>query len=209
LPDPTKDDVSVDIERFVERHLRVRLDQHAELDDNILGVTHFTPGRPPRTEINRDLTGSALEEEDATPGMIGRWRATVAHEAGHVLLHQMLYEIDDMQRGLFRDPAQEERRTVNLMRCQKRDVVYRTNGASDWREVQANKAIGGLLMPRPVAVKVISAEIDKFNGPLVAGSAGFEHLVDEVARRFLVSKQAARIRIQGLGIATPRGQGSL
>ena len=107
LPDTNQDDLCVDIEGFVETYLRLPFDLSAQLDADVLGVTDFVPGTQPKISINRDLTGSALDEEDATPGLVGRWRATVAHEASHVVLHRLLFETDDMQRGLFPSGAQE------------------------------------------------------------------------------------------------------
>ena len=92
VPNGEQDDASVDIEAFVEKHLGLSFDLSAELDTDVLGATDFIPGHRPKISVNRDLTGSALDEEDATPGLIGRWRATVAHEASHVLLHRLLYE---------------------------------------------------------------------------------------------------------------------
>ena len=210
LPDVSSDDVTVDVERLVEQHLGLPFDQHAELGDNILGVTHFFLGQKPRIEINRNLTGTALDDEDATPGTIGRWRATVAHEIGHVLLHRSLYEIDDMQQGLFSSQKQRQESSPVLMRCLKRNVSYRSDkGGSDWREVQANMAIGALLMPKTVVLSVVQVEMDRMgtSGHLVASdSANVEQLVSTLARRFTVSKQAARIRIEGLGLVVKQGQ---
>ena len=99
MPDPGEDDVTVDLESLVEDHLKLQLDQHAPLDADVLGMTEFRTRRPPKISINADLTGAFDEGE--SPGIEGRWRATVAHEVAHVLLHRMLFELDDLQRGLF------------------------------------------------------------------------------------------------------------
>ncbi len=209
MPDPNSNDVTVDLERLIERHLRFPFDQHADLDPDVLGVTHFCSGKPPRIEINRDLTG-AFDADDATGGTKGRWRATVAHEIGHALLHRILYELDEMQRGLFNSSETGHRpNTPQLMRCLKRDVGY--SGGSDWREVQANKAIGSLLMPKPTMLTVVEQESERLtlSLPLEPDSEGLKKLVEEVARRFTVSKQAASIRLQGLACASPRGQARL
>jgi len=206
LPNPDSEDVTIDLERLVERHLRFPFDQHAVLATDVLGVTHFAPGKPPRIEINRDLTG-AFDADDATTGIKGRWRATVAHEVGHGLLHRILYELDDMQRGLFAaSPRGQAGAASQLMRCLKRDAGY--TGGRDWREVQANKAIGSLLMPRPVLLKVVKQERDRTGLPplLEPDSVEFNDLVAAVARRFTVSRQAARIRLGSLGCVSPQGQ---
>ena len=88
---PTLEEPVVKLEPFVERHLKASLDQYADLDSSVLGVTEFFEGKPPRISLNRQLTGSALDEDETPPGVLGRWRATLAHEAGHVLLHRSLH----------------------------------------------------------------------------------------------------------------------
>ena len=210
LPKASDSDVTVDIESFVEGHLHLPFDQYAKLESDTLGITRFSPGRPPRIEINRELTVSALDAEDATPGMLGRWRSTVAHEVGHVVLHRHLYDVSPMQPLLFSSGDYESRQPSSLMRCLKRDVGYCVS-SSDWREVQANMAIGALLMPKPVIGEVVAAEEERLLlGPqlIQEDSLSLQLLVSAVARRFTVSKTAARIRIEGLGRVERRGQSS-
>lgn len=208
LPDQNAPDLTIDLERFLENHLKVQLDQHAALPAEVLGVTYFRRGAAPRIEINRDLTGLAIDEEDALPGDLGRWRATLAHEAAHVLLHRILYELDDMQRGLFAatDTPPED---AKLHRCLKRDISL--IGVADWREVQANRGMAALLMPRPLflgAAQAILADTDR-SSPLTAGSARHTALVETLARRFSVSRQATAIRVETLGLLTPAAQPGL
>lgn len=198
LPTPEDMDVSVDIEAFVERHLGIALDQYAPLDPAVLGETTFAVGGPPRIAINRDLTGSALDAEDASPGLIGRWRATVAHEAAHVLLHRALYEVDERQIGLF--GRQSSSVPSRLHRCLKRDVsLY--GPVTDWREFQANAGMSALLMPHQLVVGVLRLELDKFGLPGEA-LARAPALRDELARRlsvrFRVSRAAAGLRLEAL-----------
>ncbi len=90
---PSTSTPTVDLEALVERHLRVTLDQHAELPSDVLGLTEFNLGKSPHVAINRDLTGSAIDDDGAAPGLVGRWRATLAHEATHVLIHRALFEL--------------------------------------------------------------------------------------------------------------------
>ena len=208
LPDRNEDDVTVDLEGLVEHHLKLPLEQYAPLDADVLGMTEFPPGRPPKISINADLTGAL--DEDETPGVQGRWRATLAHEVAHVLLHRWLFDVDDLQRGLF--PAQEsERGAGQLMRCLKRNVGYGTGG-SDPREVQANMGMSALLMPKEVLVPVVQqarAVLLFQDRALQKGSPGARELIQEVARRFSVSKQAAGIRLEGQDVLAPTRQDSL
>lgn len=208
LPDSSQDDVAVDLETLVETHLKLPLDQHARLETDVLGMTEFLPGRPPMISISADLTGAF--DEDETLGMKGRWRATLAHEVAHVLLHRLLFDIDDLQRGLFTPDAKSEQGPARLQRCLKRNVMYRSGG-SDWREVQANRGMGALLMPRATFVPVVNQSrmaLRLPDGALSKGMPGARLLIEEVARRFTVSRQAAGIRLEGQGVLAPTGQGS-
>ena len=210
LPNSDQDDLSVDVEKFVEVYLGLPLDQHAELDTTVLGVTEFVPGKMPKISINRDLTGSALDAEDATPGLVGRWRATVAHEACHVLLHRMLFEIEDKQHSLF-GSAERAATPRRLLRCLKRDVGF-SRQVSDWREVQANLGMGALLMPKPILLEAVDKgrlAVGAADRLIAAGSAMHENLAAILARRFAVSKQAARIRLDALRIVHPADQRTL
>ena len=91
---------SLDIESFLEFHLEVKLNQHAILDPDVLGVTGFMKGCKPLVRINKDLTSEA-ESVIAPRGQPGRWRATMAHEAAHVVLHRGLMEVPPEQGSLF------------------------------------------------------------------------------------------------------------
>ena len=208
LPNTSDDNVTVDIESFVEGHLHLPFDQYAELDSDTLGITRFLPGEHPKIEINRDLTSSAFDTDHVMPGTLGRWRATVAHEIGHVLLHRHLYEVDVMQPTLFPSKHEKSCPSSSLMRCLKRDVGYCVS-SSDWREVQANMAIGALLMPKTIFSEVIAAEEERLllgPQPIQENSPQLQMLVSAVARRFTVSKAAARFRIEGFGRVNRWGQ---
>lgn len=192
----------VDLERFGERHLGVELDQYAALEADVLGLTEFVSGRAPRISINADLTGAAIDDDEASLGLVGRWRATLAHECAHVLLHGVLFRDDPRQADLFdaRPSA-----SPGLMRCLKRDVGYRVP-VSDWREVQANRGMAALLMPREIFRQVAADAMASLgiSAPAV-GSPDASVLARQVAERFGVSRQAAKIRLATLNLTAPSG----
>jgi hypothetical protein len=200
---PSESAPVVKLEVFVERHLKVTLDQYAALDPSVLGVTEFFEGKPPRISINEDLTGSALDGESSAPGLVGRWRATLAHEAGHVLLHRSLFEFAVGNMTLFGTERREGGR--QLQRCLKREVA--DAGGSDWREVQANQAMAALLMPKSLFHKLAREQITQLFPGHDAIPAGSE---DRIAARLApvleVSKQAARIRLLTLGFVEKHAQ---
>ncbi len=188
---PALDAAVVDLEAFIEGHLRASLDQYADLERDVLGLTEFPPGRAPAVRINKDLTGSAMDSDWCPPGVQGRWRATLAHEAAHVVLHRMLFEIDTRQGNLFPDSG-DGRQAPRLFRCLKRDVAYRAR-TSDWREVQANRGMAALLMPKSLFV-----EAARMSG-VGSNPAMTDQATRDLAQQFGVSRQATTIRLRTLG----------
>jgi len=195
---PSADHPTVNVEDLIEVHLKVKLDQHAVLDRDVLGVTEFPKGKQPAISINRDLSGLAVDLEDPLPGTVGRWRATLAHEAAHVLLHRILFEFDENQGMLFETHSVD--RTATLMQCLKREVSFGGVGR-DWREVQANRGMAAMLMPRTtfhaVTRRVLVDNGHGGAGQLNEAEAGL--VASRLAALFRVSKQAAHIRLSTLG----------
>jgi hypothetical protein len=207
---PRVDAPAVDVEAFVEQHLGAQFDQYASLPADVLGQTDFRVGAPPLVMVNADLTGAALDDDDSPLGLKGRWRATVAHEACHVLFHRCLFNLNPAQGSLFaEDGDTQDQPAQRLQRCLKRDVVYGRMG-SDWREVQANMGMAALLMPRPVLIAVCQKELLRLEKDRVfADTVEADGLAGHVARAFQVSRQAAMIRLKTLEVLTSRGQEQL
>jgi len=199
---PTLANPVTDMEWFVETHLGAQLDQYADLDSAILGVTEFRVGATPVVRINKDLTGIAIDDEHSPNYMRGRWRATLAHEAAHIILHRRLFNLNPDQRDLF-DSGEDDDETNRVQHCLKRNLLFRGT-ASDWREVQANMGMAALLMPRPLFVQAFYEETGGEN--LSRGTADVTGIVARLASRFQVSKQAAEIRLSTLQLVSAAGQ---
>jgi hypothetical protein len=187
---PTLDSPAVDIETFADRRCDAHLEPDAELPPKFLGQTLFRKGLPPLIQINRDLTGVFSSVGDDEPLPV-RWRSTVAHECGHVLLHRRLYEVDASQMDMFE--AREPCGPV-LLRCLKRD------GGGDWREIQANRAMAALLMPKSLCRDFVQQRLREVNAtlPLPADSQAGIRLTQRLSAAFQVSHQAASIRLSEL-----------
>ena len=198
---PKSDAPVVDVEGFIEFYLGATLDQYADLDTDILGETRFVRGRPPFVFINRGLTEQA-EGEVPPSGVLGRWRATLAHEAAHVVLHRSFYELPSTQGSLWDDNSHE---APPLMRCLHRDIV--TNRTpSDWREVQANRGMAGLLMPKRSFTELIRRTIGAGRSDDLLSiihsmkSYAFKEFLIDISAKCAVSQQAARYRMSALGL---------
>src|ERR1700758_3156164 len=128
-PTPTP----VRIERFVEKQFRTTV-RYEDLGPDNLGCTIFNSSGA----VEAILVSRSLEEQNTTPAR-RRVRSTVAHEAGHGLLHGSLF-IDSPDLG------ENQRRIL----CRSEDILVETQRSyrGRWWEFQANQAIGSLLLPR-------------------------------------------------------------
>lgn len=187
LPRPPRCDV--DIESLVETHLGLVVDYGVELPAGVLGYTEFSS--PPTIAISRALTDAASTSPSGR-GTLGRWRATIAHEAAHVLLHGPLYGVSPDQ------PGQPNSRPIRCPRASLDDP----GSARDWREVQANMGMAALLMPRELFDREVSVA---FGGrgsiipPISRSEPWVDILVGRLAERFKVSRQASAIRLRVMG----------
>ena len=196
----------VDLEAFLELHLRVKLDLYSDLGPNLLGVSRFVTGRRPIVEISRGLTAQA-HEGTAPGGNLGRWRATLAHEAAHVILHRRLVDVPQAQGLLFiQGQGAESEAETAVTQCFERDIWF-ARGTGDWKEVQANQGMASLLMPsgpfssltRRIVGAQEAADLLAYIPP--ADTRAFSDLTRELSVRCEVSREAARIRLNTLGLA--------
>lgn len=180
----------VDVEALLENELGAAVDYSAKLAPSVLGFTIFEC--PPRVVVNATLTEGATRP-DASPGLLGRWRATIAHEAAHILLHARLYD---------GDPSVPGRANVQPVRCL-RTTVEQEPSRPDWREVQANMGMAALLMPKSVferaATAALRAVARSAIPPLGRDDPAIAAMVPSLATNFAVSKQATLIRLETCG----------
>lgn len=195
---PTLKDPVTDVERLIEVHLRAELDLYADLPDGVLGLTEFPARGAPKVSIDSAFT-EAQDTEGAATGVVGRWRATLAHEAAHIFLHRYLFDPEMAQlagHSGFVNPNEG-----GLMRCLHRDISPVTaewNSARrrpDWREVQANRAMAALLMPRRIFRRLALLEIREFGLGTPVAAQDTERIIATLAELLQVSKQAVGIRL--------------
>ncbi|SRR6266567_462905 len=205
---PPSDDPVTDLERFIEGHLKAQLDQYAQLPEGVLGLTRFDARHGPAVSISSTLT-EAAEQDPPRPGQLGRWRATLAHEATHILLHRYLFD-PAMAPLSSRQPSGSAAQPGAVMRCLHRDVAPvttqdwgRVRQRRDWREIQANRGMAALLMPSRTFKDVAFELIAKLGPTGPASDPAFaETLAAALASSFQVSKQAALIRLGTLQITS-------
>jgi hypothetical protein len=188
----------VRIERFIEKRFKVS-PTYADLPDGVLGFTKFDANG-----VREIVIAASLEGPEGTPTE-RRLRATLAHEGGHGLMHAHLFALGTKPASLFGDGD-----SAPKILC--RDMLGETQPTHGydgrWWELQANKAIGGLLMPR----SLVEEAIRSFTAPL--GSLGQvtipetnrDAAVRELANIFNVNPVVARIRLADIFPAEESGQ---
>jgi hypothetical protein len=174
---------------LVETHLGASIDYAAGLPTNVLGKTEFRT--PPHVEISRALTDLATAQ-GASLGLRGRWRATIAHEAAHILLHAPLFR--------------EATASRQLVSCY-RETIEVPSARYNWIEVQANMGMVALLMPRSPFLHEARRLLEPRGAvfpPLGSNSPLTAELVDRLAETFETSHQATRLRLLTFGLLIPQ-----
>jgi Zn-dependent peptidase ImmA (M78 family) len=137
-----------------------------------------------RRPFEGDLSGM-LYREPKGPTVIAvnsrsaatRQRFTIAHEIAHLLLHESTLQVDRPISVRFRDE--------------------RSGLAVDQDEIAANQFAAALLMPQ----EWVLTDADRLLGrrPTLSDEA----VVQELAERYAVSRQAMEFRLANLGLWTP------
>lgn len=191
---------AVRIERFIERRFGVSPSYEDDLPSGVLGYTAFG-----KDGVERIVVARNLAEEDA-PSTQRRVRATLAHEAGHGLLHAHLFALEGLSGKLFDADAASGPKVL----CREVPVSggYTGRQKTSWSEFQANAAIGGLLLPR----RLVEAALAQFRigvgafDSFVIDPDRWEDAILHIAEIFDVNPIVARIRLDVLYGSQKSGQ---
>lgn len=192
MPQPVR------IDRFVEKYFELA-PRYEDLPNGVLGYTEFGESGVKAIVVTRtlDQEGGNVSER--------RIRTTLAHESGHGLLHMHLFALGGKPTELF---GGETSRPEILCRDVEGENTGRGRYDGRWWEYQANRAIGGLLLPRRLfleAAEAYSEEHGEFGLPTIP-SARRELAVRELAEVFDVNPVVARIRLDELFPSSTFGQ---
>jgi hypothetical protein len=137
----------VRIDRFIEKRFKIS-HQYEDLPDGVLGFTKFG-----RHGVEAIVFAKTLDREGAKVAE-RRLRSTLAHEGGHGLLHTYLFHLGEKPQSLFDDAD----RTPQILCRDVPDAPVARGYDGRWWEFQANKSIGGLLMPQ----QLVELALDEF-----------------------------------------------
>jgi hypothetical protein len=202
LPDSPS---AIRIDRFIEKRFTQDVG-YEDLPHGFLGYTIFRKDG----SIECVRVSSKLEEEGGVSNE-RRLRSTWAHEAGHCLLHPMLFT-EDASQGAFGQLQAQAKSQDRKILCRNTEVLPVTIGCQRrydgrWWEWQANRAIGGFLLPKALVTKAI----EPFSKPaLITGmptlpAAGRAKAEKDLAELFDVNPAVVKIRLSEL-FPDQRGQ---
>ena len=190
----------VRIERFIEKKFGTVPD-YKELPEGVLGFSRFRNGRVVAVVVSRSL------DDERTPVASRRVRTTLAHEAGHGLLHACLFDAENTNLRLFEDQIEDNRPKI-LCRNVGPDSSGRYRG--EWAEYQANQAIGGLLLPQPLVELAVEPFLETtMLGVRVLDSSRLESAAQSLSRVFDVNPVVAKIRLGEIFPSVTTGQVAL
>jgi len=179
---------AIRIDRFIEKRFKVS-PQYEDLPAGVLGFTRFGKNGVKAVVISAVL--------DAEGGKVAerRVRTTLAHEAGHGLLHAHLFALDQIPLDLF----DKESHTGDQILCRDVQGDERKSHGSDgrWWEYQANRAMGGLLCPLPLVQEAMKPFLEPSGqlGVQILANTRRKQAIRSLADTFNVNPVVARIRI--------------
>lgn len=189
------------IDRFIEKKFQV-VAEYEDLGEGILGITEFSA-----TGVRAIVVARSLDEQmtEIAERVI---RTTLAHEAGHGLLHAHMFAID-MPRPLFADFSNPDNPKVL---CRGRmDATKSDSYKGEWWEYHANRAMAALLLPKNLVDMALEPY---FAARGSMGVTAFDHSRREDAARLLstvfnVNPAVARIRLSTMYSGADSGQMNL
>jgi hypothetical protein len=181
---------AIRIERFIEKRFSVS-PSYDDLPQGVLGYTNFSADGIESIHVSRALA------DEGTIGAEHRVSTTLAHEAGHCLMHTHLFALKEANLQLFDgDPDVSPTKVL----CRDGQRATRPGYGGRWWELQANKAIGALLIPRSLISILLAAFLIKLGRfeSVIIDPARREDAVRTLANAFAVNRVVARIRLDGL-----------
>jgi hypothetical protein len=182
----------VRIERFIEKRFNNAPVIYERLPAKVLGFTEFGPNGVQAIHIAETSDTSSKSEAR-------RINSTLAHEAGHGLMHTHLFALGLDHGGLFGNDPDVSSQRVLCRDEENQNVRSKRRYDGRWWEFQANRAIGALLMPKEIFLLFMKQFVEErgtFGLPRLSSERRNEAIA-AAANMFDVNPAAARIRVDG------------
>jgi len=184
----------VNIDRYVEK--RFLTPRYERLRPGLLGFTEFGPSGPIDIVISSELAS------DSSVLAKRRVRTTLAHEAGHAILHSVLYSTATTGALLRAEDATSAQRIL----CKEEDVNPARDGK--WWEYQANMAMSSLLLPKRLLLTALAPYLTRVGpGERTLEPYVARRMVKPLSTTFDVNPVVVRLRLAHLFPALLAAQG--
>jgi hypothetical protein len=136
----------------------------------VQGETEFQPNKAPAIKIARDLPEN-------------RWRSTVGHEGGHLLL--------------LRDAYGDRANVINWGSAFRLSCAHQRTNQHNWMEWQADECSGAMLIPSRI-LRMVMGPADQMQIHSATSSEGVS-LISAVSTFFHTSREFTTVRLRRLG----------
>jgi hypothetical protein len=189
------------IERFIEKRFNIAV-AYEELPIGVLGLIEFGPKGVKRLAVSKSL------EDERSRSAERRIYSTLAHEAGHGLLHAHLFVLGEKPASLFNGDLYPNEPGILCRGEDIQGVPEQTRKKYEWWEYQANMAIGPLLLPRSLVATAVQPFLVKKGLLGIEGldQARREEAVKQLAEIFQVNPIVVKLRLGALFPPAPAGQ---
>jgi hypothetical protein len=180
---------AIRIDRFIEKRFKVT-PTYEEMAESVLGWTKFGSMGVEAIVVARSLGEATNVVRER------RHSSTLAHEAGHGLLHSHLFRPGADNGSLFPKGSDVEPSRILCRDGHTASASPRRGYDGRWWEVQANMAMAALLLPRLLVEESLTPLLTK--GSLGRGTLEAHHREDAVyllSATFAVNPIMARIRL--------------
>jgi hypothetical protein len=183
------------IERFIEKRFKIT-PSYEDLPEGFLGFTEFGSNGVKGIGISRLLTEEVGKVSER------RINSTLAHEAGHGLLHAHLFAFGQQPRLFFGKNIDLDKPKIlcrnNTIQGLRNYQQVSYDGC--WWEYQANLAIGSFLLPKPLFMTSLEPFLIEKG---IMGTCKFDRVrqdeaIKTVAEIFNVNPIVVKIRIENL-----------
>jgi len=184
------------IDRFIEKQFTANI-LYEDLDPGVLGYTAF------QKDGSISAVGVSSWLDDGGGATERRLRSTLAHEGGHCLLHPSIFMQTEGEVHFATSSSINVSLKDRRILCRDNDVdpaaAKQPTKAYDgrWWEWQANRAIGGFLLPKQLVLTALEPMLTR---AMVTGSPSLPESARDPASRnlaetFKVNPVVARIRL--------------
>jgi Zn-dependent peptidase ImmA (M78 family) len=216
-PGAMRTPMKIDIDSFAQNYLGLKQDfQYLSHNGVYLGMTVFNdtdkvvifnPETWEADYISVEARTIIIDNNLLEENQEHRYRYTMGHECGHDIYHTQYFGYAPDQMSFLEEREPMIRCRIVNTNGNKKPAVWDDKSTMEW---QANYMSSALLMPKSMVNKIVKEEDMLRNKVFKSLNLSSDELtIIRISRTFNVSEEAARYRLQGLGLIENNSQFSI